>query len=342
MVNARQYSLSLFTIHDAIIFCLCLTSLCSALVVYDEASHVYERHWIRYLFAEHDFPNLSKLRDPPNCTIFVTRQNSSMYLHMANFSNSKTFIWLHLSDESQTSHSLFAREYSRWYVVFRNYWSVDTHDIYDRLEAQRKLAWFPLGYGHNFATSYMPTRSPSHLLTFIGNTGNNPLRALHVQEIKGKGIDIYAATADSPFGNSIMNASVLTEVLLASDFCLNLPGASAECFRFYEALQCGCLPVIIDVFEGADYSRRNWYEFKHLLSINRVKADGQWQSIFDAGHTQFPVPFFWINNANDLQVLNTLSVTDKLHLKLETYAWWGGVKDHFKGILHERIAACTI
>lgn len=320
-----------------------------ALVIYDTA-HVFEYRWISFLFGGAELPSISDIApsfpnctvnchiEPslPNCTIFVTAYNSPLFSKLATYPNSQSFMWVQLSDESRGSHIAFANQYARWHSVSRNYWSNDDLNTYDRLEARGKLFWFPLGYGYLYATQHLPLTSSLHLLSFVGNLGNNALRAKHIQEIAEKGnISVYGATADKSFGTELMNASAFAGVLRDSSFCLSLPGASAECFRFYESLQCGCIPVIVDEFSDADYTRRNWHEFKHLLALpasvksHRIKP-ARWKLIFNAGQTQYQVPFFWVKSVAGLHVLNMLSEADKYELRQESTRWWNCVKNHFR------------
>jgi Exostosin family len=246
---------------------------------------------------------------------------------------------MHLSDESRSHHEMLGREYLKWFTVWRNYWSRDEHSVFDRLESTGLLTWFPLGYGAQYPAPVIPSDHARHLVSFAGNFGNNPSRAKMLETVH-EIVSVESVTSSNGFSFPVLNASQYASLLQDSCFCLQLPGASAECFRFYEALQFGCIPIIIDDFgTGDDYAMRNWDEYRHLLKF-QARRESKWYDLFDRRLTAYPVPFIWIERPSSLEFINQIRDAECHQLKRESYRWWQTVKAEYRRMALSEVERC--
>lgn len=94
----------------------------------------------------------------------------------------------------------------------------------------------------------------------------------------------------------------------------------ALCDRFYENLECGCIPVIIDAFESFNYKQQFDPWKQHL-------AGAKWRK----GHE---LPFIWAKSVDEF-----MSIYDNLFLEeggmarldamqRDTMEWWQAAKAH--------------
>jgi hypothetical protein len=96
--------------------------------------------------------------------------------------------------------------------------------------------------------------------------------------------------------------------------------------RFYENLEAGCIPVIIDKFKDFDYSRqfKAWKE--QLMEVEWRKGNS--------------LPFIWVNTtAQFMEIYDSFFLEKGGLAKLDvmqrdTIEWWKEAKSHFKK-LHE-------
>ena len=78
-------------------------------------------------------------------------------------------------------------------------------------------------------TEVLPSSKRQFNLTFSGNIGTNKKRGINILELSNG------------------SGPKFIQEMLHSKLCLNIKGFSAECHRFYEALECGCIPVIVSI-----------------------------------------------------------------------------------------------
>jgi hypothetical protein len=155
-------------------------------------------------------------------------------------------VLLHLSDEArQVKHKQNKRqEYARWKQVFRFYFDAEYDDI-------PNVHWMPLGYASTgfdwsrLSAPIPPASQRQHDACFTGNTGNNGKRKDMVKSFeKATNMKVQGITRSAGFGAGERGDYVNS--MLSSRFCLAPPGSSFETFRLYEALQAGCVPVMLE------------------------------------------------------------------------------------------------
>lgn len=88
---------------------------------------------------------------------------------------------------------------------------------------------------------------------------------------------IYALIIDIFFNRWLAQETensreVYTQVLLNSDLTLNPVGKNSECYRIYEAMSYGSVPVIEDLMTAGDCGRKTQYDPAPLRLLKQYKA----------------------------------------------------------------------
>lgn len=292
----------------------------SVSIFYDTA-HSFEVAWLQELlaracgdvatifFSSDRLPSITLLSAANTTLVLVTRMHSSLYAAWPADLRAKTVL-VHLSDESRSNHAALREQYLFWRHSFRNYWSDDSMHTFEGLEAAGRMTWFPLGYSHQFQEA---TRAcaredfkESYFMSFWGNSGTNPRRGTHVSEVEAAlNISLVSNIGSGGFGTALGKSCEYVRSLQQSSFCLNLPGASSECFRYYDAVEAGCIPVLVDVFADANYTVANHAEFQPLLRL--------------AGE---PAPFVWVKSPAELRPLLSKDVAAITDMRRAVADWW--------------------
>ena len=180
------------------------------------------------------------------------------YMKLFSFYETRGFKYnvLHLSDEHGKDNIDFYNFECCKYVV-RNY-------VRDNLPS--KVLVIPLGYHYTIndgiespfeRTPQLPFRST--LWSFFGTNWNN--RETILEPLKGLGkyqMKLFDTWNDS----QNLKKDDYTSVLLDSVFVPCIGGQNPETFRFYEALECGSIPIIIN--DGSYYK----FITEHIPLIN--------------------------------------------------------------------------
>ena len=317
---------------------LLLAPLCvsAKVAVFFNTDNDFEVTWMRHLFTsacediEWTFCNnvapcpVQKV-DSTTTQVVVTRGLTSLLA--ATWPEKQSTVLFHLSDESPHNHQLLRREYLKWRHVYRHYWTNDTANVFEELSDAGRMTWLPLGYGHPFtdATSRCPRGedTTAHFMSFFGNLGNNRLRGALAKEIEAvANVTLFSNVQQASFSSAIGAVCDYVRSLQQSAFCLNLPGTMSECFRFYESIESGCIPVVVNSFSAANYRQANLEQFAPLLRLSGGPN----------------APFVWVETPSDLVHLALLSQEAIAEKKLELRAWWLDVKK--KIVRHMRKDLC--
>lgn len=239
--------------------------------------YLYERRWLEELVGT-CITTIQKC-SPSTCDarIIISRVrgghlNNVEEKFVKNTRGSKT-LW-HLSDEFRNPkhHDAIRKEYKRWGRVLRMYYDAAYNDL-------PNVHWIPLGYGSTgFDWSRAPTPIPPAssrptAVTFTGNTGNNFARKGMVREFeKMTKLVVRGLVRDAGFG--VGNRTEYVDSMFNSKFCLALPGSSLETFRLYEALQAGCIPIMLDKWTKG----KEWVNFTgglrpYIRSIEEISVE---------------------------------------------------------------------
>lgn len=229
-------------------------------------------------------------------------------------------VLFHLSDESRKDHLALQSEYLRWKHVYRNYWSDDPGHIFQALQASSRMTWLPLGYSRTFwdATATCARGHDSteqHQLSFLGNNRNNVARARLVREIElTLNVTVFGKVQTAIFSSMVGETCDYARAMQNSDYCINLPGESGECFRFYESVESNCIPVIIDKFSNSNYEALNRMQFTPLAQM----APGR--------NGEMDSPFVWVHTPADLEPYLHKSRAEIAAQKASVQDWWVNIK----------------
>lgn len=191
-------------------------------------------------------------------------------------------VLVHLDDEygarrrqTDADWAVYCSLYAGWKHVFRNYWSEAWARMVPRTAGTQpwspgrlncsaqcgalgkglgtRVEWMPLGWSSNWSPSqdheFRPSTSRLHFIGFYGNEKYQlkPNRgALIARFERETGVKVTRLLGRVGFGKG--NLSQYQHMMHNTQLCLQISGLSAECYRMYESLDAGCVPVVIDQF----------------------------------------------------------------------------------------------
>jgi hypothetical protein len=213
-----------------------------------------------------------------------------------------TFGIIHLSDESEVGPSVF---YPYAAFVLRNYWRSE-------FDVQKNVITFPLGYGPGFWESRKKELSEvchrEYIWSFAGMVRFRPTRKEMINHMKKVPHYFFLETDSWGRNDPIsLTASECRELLLKTIF-VPCPGGwkNMDSFRVYEALECGCIPIV-ETFPR-DYFRN-----------------------FFPNH-----PFLTVDSWEEAPALIQTYIADSQALekkRLECYGWWQDLKKYLNQTL---------
>lgn len=229
---------------------------------------------------------------------------------------------VHLGDEgaprtlmSEDQHAGHVAMYASFRHVFRQYWS----PFFER----RKIAeWTPLGWSVPLAHPGVSGKR-KNFVGFYGNNGNNGQRGELLRTFERvTGVHVagavmtHAACSSEQDACSEVQRAWYAAQMQDTHLCLQLPGLSAECYRLYESLEAGCVPIFVTDFHP--------------------QTDIQHQSLLRGG----AAPFLLAARAEDLVARLQLLEADPaaladLHAATDT--WWRARREHFRSRLVQEI-----
>lgn len=222
-----------------------------------------EREWICEIFgsqiSSHLYDGNHEVVED-HCILFdkfIHTRNRSYYEKFAD--RSRVFLF-HLSDEQY--HGGY--EVYGWFDgVFRNYWSSIFTD---------SILIVPLGYSNGLAkpATVKPASARRYAWSFAGETGRAS-RPEMVSALSGIGPNICHATDQ---GAPPLSPEDYRKLMLDTVFAPSPMGRiNLECFRLYEALELGCIPIV-EKRLTLDY-------FRSLLGSNPLPAYRSWSEAKD-------------------------------------------------------------
>ena len=155
--------------------------------------------------------------------------------------------------------------YAGWRHVFRNYWSQSWSSMVGRRHAMNcsklvdttaafnpKVEWTPLGWSSNWEPG-RPWRPTSRRALSVGFYGNEkyqlrPNRATLIARFEREAGAVVDGRMLGRVGFGRGNASEYVRLMHDTGLCLQISGLSAECYRMYEALDSGCVPLLINEY----------------------------------------------------------------------------------------------
>lgn len=228
-----------------------------------QASDFRERDWICELLgseiSSHVYDgNHEVVQD--NSILFDKFIHSRNRAYYAKFAERSRVFLFHLSDEQ--FHGGY--DVYRWFDgVIRNYWSSVFTD---------PVLILPLGYSSGLArpATIVPASARRYAWSFAGETGRAS-RPEMVSALSGVGPNLCHATDKGapPLSPDAYRALMLDTIFAPSP----MGRINLECFRVYEALELGCIPIV-EKRLTLDY-------FQSLLGNNPLLVVGNWSEARD-------------------------------------------------------------
>ena len=271
----------------------------------------------------------------------------------------KDMVLVHLTDNQRNNHlPIYETFYKEWKYVLRNYWWNDP--LFYPMVRSNFLTYFPLGYSSHMHTAsqekIMHPKDRQHVLNFLGNSqSGNFKRAGHLREFTAKtGYNVTGQVQKSSFGFG--STTLYRDLMLNSKFCITIVGRFVECYRMYDALEVGCIVVMIDQYDNFNYIERYSEQLHPILTFpwtdsrgNRVtlrNPDGtlrldSYLPYNTGGYSHINImPFIYMHTVDDFNiVLKYLLQTpdEMLRIQRESTVWWQQMKSYYKNILTEKL-----
>ena len=163
----------------------------------------------------------------------------------------------------------------------------------------------------------IPSSKRTRVLYFSGGKQTNTRRPGQVAYIR--------RTLNETVSGSFGGSRTYIDDLRSSVFCINIRGTSAECFRFYESIEAGCIPLMLNQYHDFNYAAQHEHQYSLLL-------EAEW------GRKGYP--FLWVNDAAELrrvyaELLRSgpegLARLDAM--QADMLVWYDKVKTHFGGAM---------
>jgi hypothetical protein len=222
------------------------------------------------------------------------------------------------------------------------------------------LSYFPLGYSshmHNAAAEsvVLPPGDRPDVMTFQGNSqSGNYKRAGHLRELtRVTGFNVSGQVQKNSFGYG--STQQYREFMLKSKFCINIQGRFVECYRMYDALEVGCIVVMIDEWDNFNYIDRYSEQMYPILNFTWMDSQGNAVGHQDASGTKRTAPFLRYNTGGNgatlvpfLYLKNTADFNraleellqnpaDMKSIQAESTLWWTQMKQHYRKMLVNKL-----
>jgi hypothetical protein len=295
----------------------------------------WEADWVSYLLGDFDISHVldtSYSRIEANSILVLSGQlegkEQEIRSYVRRFRDRGLPVGIiHLSDEWFRAPVSFYQDAS---FVFRNYYRpgvVGKHNCH----------YFPLGYRAGFASKLVvkDIRDRAHTWAFAGALKSNRMTMFdNARQIPGGKHHLTAGAFDPTEGPQPLPINEYSQLLGDAVFALcPIGNESPDCFRLYEALEAGCIPIVEDLgganewrdlFSPSSFFRiRGWRPRVCAKSLINLFHSSYWSKAYD----DFPCPT--INHWQNLGVL--IKQTDVERTSQHVRAWWEAYKKQLRG-----------
>jgi hypothetical protein len=294
----------------------------------------WEADWVSYLLGDFDITHVldatySKIEKNPILVLSGQLEGEEQQIrsYVRRFRDNGFPVGIiHLSDEWLTAPVSFYQDAS---FVFRNYYRPD-------VMGRNNCHYLPLGYRAGFASKLAVKEIGNRAYTWVFAGAMKASRATMLdaaRRIPGGRHHVTDGAYDPTAGSQPLPVNDYAQLLGDAVFALCPRGnRSLDCFRLYEALDAGCIPIVEDsgganewqdIFSPASYFRiRGWRPRVFVKSIIHFFHSGYWSKVYG----DFPCPT--INHWQNLGVL--LKRTDVERTSRRVRAWWGAYKKQLR------------
>jgi len=271
----------------------------------------WEKDWLSLFFnsldTEYNIINLTNINQIYNNALIVINHDINYMAYLYQYEQKNIpFAVIHLSDEWTNDNTEFYN-YKMCKFVYRNY-------FHPRFKLD-KINFFLLGYKNEFWKDYngvdpmnITTQEREYKWSFAGT----PKHTRHIKLDKFKSLEPNKVVWEYGDSFGIQTTGLKTneyrELMLNSTFIICLEGNySVDSFRVCEALECGCIPVVV--------------------SIN------YWTSILNM-NPPFIVTDSWDDNFNKI---NAMTVNEIEEMRIKCVQFWNEYKANLKNGLKTKI-----
>lgn len=221
----------------------------------------WEVSWISELFGDTPFEirDVARMNQIVPNALIVVNHNIPYVAYLAQYeARGLSFGLVHLSDEYMTD-DISPYNFACCKFVFRNCFRAT-------LENHPKVTQFALGYKYGFWNNASKQGTVNGELrpiawSFAGGMRDNRRAGIECF----KTIEPHKLVIET--GNSFnapltgLPTNEYRELMLSSKFVLSPTGnVSVDCFRLYEALECGCVPIALPNTEFQPYDPSYWHK----------------------------------------------------------------------------------
>jgi hypothetical protein len=304
-------------------------------LVYDVPEFVkWESDWLHYLLREFD---VQPILDPDHCVVddnvILAASSSSkgraklLKQHLQAFKRRGLKVGLfHLSDECDVTP---VDVYDHAAFVFRNY--------YRRSAMRRRnCRYLALGYKSGFTQflTHKPIAQRHYAWSFAGQPKSNRAEMLDRANTIPGGYHHLTTKWDDPGG---LDTAQYAELLSDTVFALCPRGnQSVDCFRFYEALEAGAIPIVedrstmgsvLDILRPGGTRRISGFHPRDFfLNLKGHGLGSYWTAAYG---TDFPCPR--LNSWHDLPALIQSVDVEKTSLHIDQ--WWQAHKSNLAQVI---------
>ncbi|HCK93553.1 MAG TPA: hypothetical protein DHW71_11220 [Gammaproteobacteria bacterium] len=171
----------------------------------------------------------------------------------------KPVLWRNLKYGSFMEKFANILAYAR--VLARDGMSGRIRSLFLKLKGQKLAPLYdiPLGFYANEPVEYIPFSQREKIMSFAGSVQHRVAKVKvpsPKEQARNRMVSALTALAEnhpelpvhyrktSNYKSSIASTESYTQELMNSKFCLVPRGANLETFRFYEAIRCGCIPIM--------------------------------------------------------------------------------------------------
>lgn len=279
----------------------------------------WESDWLKEIFFSSDGFSFSfQDRNFVGSNSIIVTDNPTMNLFDAHIRQEKDFILINLKDEflpSKQDHAIYNSKYCKY--IFRNY--------FDPELTKKNLTSFPLGYKDRFWKGYDPQQKLNaqfnderkYAWSFAG-TSKKSGRNKTISKLSSLKPNYLHDISfwDAP---ESLNATEYRDLMLDSHFIPSFRGnANLECYRTYEALEAGALPLVQRFSHLQKYDLYNvWYKDNPLLLIDDIGNGDSYKA--ECSNQAYDIIDSYIKNKNSLS-----------ELRKSTLNWWISYKESLK------------
>ena len=294
----------------------------------------WESDWVSYLLGDFEIthvldPNYCRIENNPILVLSgqLDGEEQKIRSYIRRFRDQRLPVGIiHLSDEWHKAPVSFYHDAS---FVFRNYYR-------EEVIGRNNCHYFPLGYRTGFVSqsTVKDIRDRAYSWAFAGAMkASRTIMLDNARRIPGGRQHVTDGAYDPTAGLQPLTVEQYAQLLGDAVFALCPRGnQSLDCFRLYEALEAGCIPIVEDcggtnewrdLFSPSSFVRiHGWKPRVCAKSFVHLFHSGYWSKVYG----DFPCPT--INHWQNLGVL--LERTDVERTSKCVRAWWAAYKKQLR------------